>query len=147
MTAGPVQVLVLGLDEAHLDGSVLSELTRLRAAGVVRLVDLLVVRRARDGSLETVEGDVDGHGEVVAALLEGVHEGVEGVGPADSWSLADVVPTHGLAVVALIEHLWAGPLSAALRAAGATLLEETWLSEADRTVLDGLSSGAPAPPA
>ncbi|MGW6130845.1 DUF6325 family protein [Cellulomonas sp. NPDC055163] len=144
MTTGPVQVLVLGLDEPHFDGSVLAELTRLGAAGVVRLVDLLVVRRAHDGSLETVEGAVDGHGAVLTALLDGAQAGVEEVGAADAWSLADVVPSHGLAVVALIEHLWAGPLSAALRAAGATLLEETWLSEADRGRLGVLSSRGPA---
>jgi hypothetical protein len=147
VTVGPVQVLVLGLDEAHLDGSVMSELTRLGAAGVVRLVDLLVVRRAHDGSLETVEGYLDGCGDVVTALLEDAREGGEDISTADSWSLADVVPPDGLAVVALIEHLWAGPLSAALRAAGATLLEETWLSEADRTMIGRLSSGEPAPPA
>ena len=102
MTAGPVQVLVLGFDEPHFDGSVLSELTRLGAAGVVRLVDLLVVSRADDGSLETVEGYLDGHGEVAAALLEGAREGSRDVSAADTWSLVDVVPSQGLAVVTLI---------------------------------------------
>lgn len=144
MTAGPVQVLVLGLDEPRFDGSVLSELMRLGDAGVVRLVDVLVVRRAPDGSLETVDGDVDGRGEVVAALLGGAPEGSDEGGAADAWSLDDVVPAQGLAVVALIEHLWAGPLSDVLRAAGATLLEETWLSEADRLALGGLPSRGPA---
>jgi glutamate dehydrogenase/leucine dehydrogenase len=143
VTTGPVQVLVVGFDEPHFDGSVLSELTRLGAAGVVRLVDLLVVRRADDGSLEIVEGYFDGHGEVAAALLERAHEEGSDVGAAETWSLADVVPSQGLAVVALIEHLWAGPLSAALHAAGATLLEETWLSEDDRTLLGRLASRDP----
>lgn len=144
MTAGPVQVLVLGLDEPRFDGSVLSELMRLGDAGVVRLVDVLVVRRAPDGSLETVDGDVDGRGEVVAALLGGAPEGTDEGGAADAWSLDDVVPAQGLAVVALIEHLWAGPLSDVLRAAGATLLEETWLSETDRLALGRLPSRGPA---
>jgi glutamate dehydrogenase/leucine dehydrogenase len=143
VTAGPVQVLVLGFDEPHFDGSVLSELTRLGAAGVVRLVDLLVVRRGDDGSLETVEGYFDGRGEVAAALLEGVHKGGSDVSAADTWSLADVVLPRGLAVVALIEHLWAAPLSTALHEAGATLLEETWLSEVDRDLLGSLASRDP----
>ena len=137
MSPGPVQVLVLGLDEPSFDGTVLSELSRLGEAGVVRLVDLLVVRHAGDGSLETVEGHLDGYGEVAAALLGGSDAGGE-VGAGDSWSLADLVPEHGLAVVALIEHLWAAPLSAALRNVGATLLEETWLSEEDRALLASL---------
>ena len=138
MSAGPVQVLVLGFEEPRFDGSVLAELTRLGEAGVVRLVDLLVVRRADDGSLEIVEDHLDGHGEVAAALLGGVAAADEPT--AETWSLADVVPEKGLAVVALIEHLWARPLSAALQAAGATLLEETWLSEDDRTLLATLES-------
>ena len=138
MSAGPVQVLVLGFEEPRFDGSVLAELTRLGEAGVVRLVDLLVVRRADDGSLEIVEDHLDGRGEVAAALLGGVEAADEPA--AETWSLADVVPEKGLAVVALIEHLWARPLSAALQAAGATLLEETWLSEDDRTLLATLES-------
>jgi Family of unknown function (DUF6325) len=137
VSGGPVQVLVVGFEEPSFDGSVLTELSRLGEAGVVRLVDLLVVRRAGDGSLETVEGLLDGYGEVAAALLEGSGTAGQEVG-ADSWSLHDVVPEQGLAVVALIEHVWAGPLSAALRGAGATLLEETWLSEEDRALLTSL---------
>lgn len=141
MSTGPVQVLVLGFDAPHFDGSVLAELARLGEAGVVRLVDLLVVRRADDGTLETVEAHLDGYGEVAAALLRGDDPG--GDDPArdqavDTWSLADLVPETGVAVVALIEHLWAAPLEAALRSAGATLLEETWLASEDRALLASL---------
>ena len=51
---GPVQVLVVGFDQPRLSGEVLEELTRLREAGVVRLIDLLLVSRAEDGTLETL---------------------------------------------------------------------------------------------
>ena len=138
MSSGPVQVLVLGFDEPSFDGSVLTELARLSEAGVVRLVDVLVVRHTSDGTLETVEGHLDGYGEVAAALL-GDPDALDGDDdPEDGWSLADVVPQQGLSVVALIEQLWAEPLRAALRGVGATLLEETWLSEADRERLSSL---------
>jgi hypothetical protein len=90
-----------------------------------------------------VERYLDGRGEVAAALLDPAHEGGGDVG-ADTWSLADLVPAHGLAVVALIEHLWAGPLSTALQAAGGTLLDESWLSEDDRTLLASLAPQHPA---
>ncbi|NUS41677.1 MAG: hypothetical protein HOP97_08650 [Terrabacter sp.] len=143
MSPAPVQVLVLGLEDATFDGSVLAELTRLGEAGVVRLVDVLVVRRADDGSLETVEGRLDGFGEVAAALLGDTGAAGREDGADDGWSLADVVPDHGVSVVALIEHLWAAPLTAALRDVGARLLEETWLSEADRSVLASLEGRDP----
>ncbi len=45
-----------------------------------------------------------------------------------------------MAVVALIEHLWAGPLTALLKSAGGSLLEETWLSAEDRALLESLES-------
>ena len=47
---GPVQVLVVGFEEPSFSGEVLAELSRLREAGVVRLVDVLLVRRDEDGT-------------------------------------------------------------------------------------------------
>jgi hypothetical protein len=143
MNPAPVQVLVLGLEEPTFDGSVLAELTRLGEAGVVRLVDVLVVRRADDGALETVEGHLDGYGEVAAALLAGTGAVGDEDGADDGWSLDDIVQEQGVSVVALIEHLWAAPLTAALREVGASLLEETWLSAADRSVLASIEGRRP----
>ena len=45
----------------------------------------------------------------------------------ESWSLADAVPPGGVAAVALIEHLWAEPLVAAIGRAGGRPLGEAWL--------------------
>lgn len=49
---GPVQVLVVGFDQPTFSGEVLAEFTRLREAGIVRLIDLLLVSRTEDGALE-----------------------------------------------------------------------------------------------
>src|SRR3954468_9991482 len=43
LVMGPVQVLVVGFDHPTFSGEVLAEFERLRGAGVVRLVDLLLV--------------------------------------------------------------------------------------------------------
>ncbi len=145
MTA-PVQVLVVGFDSPAFTGDVLAELARLREAGIVRLIDLLLVERAEDGTFETLDaagGDGLGIGDLVAAVLG--HTGGEGEGAAEgaadaphSWSLADVVPPGTTAAVALIEHTWAGPLATAIINAGGTPLEETWLPPAEREALDSL---------
>ena len=42
---GPVQVLVVGFDTPTFSGEVLAELDQLRRAGIVKLLDLLLVRR------------------------------------------------------------------------------------------------------
>jgi uncharacterized membrane protein len=141
---GPVQVLVVGFDQPAFSGEILAEFTRLRQAGIVRLVDLLLVSRAEDGAVETlaVPGGADaGLGGLAAVLLgqpEG--EGDTGVDTAgDSvWSLADAVPPGSVAAVALIEHLWATPLTAAIRKAGGAPLEETWLAPDDLAALEAL---------
>jgi Family of unknown function (DUF6325) len=145
---GPVQVLVVGFDQPTFSGEVLAEFTRLREAGIVRLVDLLLVSRAEDGAFETLaapSGADPEFGGLAAALL-GKPEGedsIEAVPDADdvdvmAWSLADAVPAGSMAAVALIEHTWAGPLKAAIQRAGGSPLEETWLSPGDLDVLESL---------
>jgi hypothetical protein len=141
---GPVQVLVVGFDHPAFSGEVLAELTRLRQAGIVRLVDLLLVARAEDGTLETLNAPelVDaGLGGLAVALLARPDRGTDSdpsgrvtdSDPSDmsAWSLADAVPAGSAAAVALIEHLWAGPLTSAIRRAGGTPLDETWLAAGD----------------
>ncbi len=150
---GPVQVLVIGIDHPAFRGEVLSVLTRLRESGIVRLLDLLVVHRRADGQFETVdvpaEFDVP-DGSIVAAIVGDslAEECPAGEPPAgspaeerpefSSWSLADAVPADSVAAVALIEHLWAGPLMAAIQRSGGTPLEESWLAAPDRDAVAAL---------
>jgi uncharacterized membrane protein len=145
---GPVQVLVVGFDRPAFSGEVMAEFTRLREAGVVRLVDLLLVRRTEDGAIDTLDvadGEAAGLGRLAATLLgdSGSDDaGVQGPEPdADPddvplWSLADAVPPGSTAAVALIEHVWAEPLMAAIRRAGGTPLDETWLASPDLAALE-----------
>jgi len=149
---GPVQVLVVGFDRPAFSGEVMREFARLREAGIVRLVDLLLVRRSEDGTLETLSAPADvgeDLGRLAAAVLgrpEGDADAVEAAANADPigvpvWSLADAVPPGSAAAVALIEHVWAEPLTAAIRRAGGRAMEETWLAADDRTALETLSPG------
>lgn len=144
---GPVQVLVVGLDRPTFSGEVLAEFTRLREAGIVRLVDLLVVSHTEDGVFETLalpEGVEADLGDLAASVLGQPEQSAEAEAAAvdadngSTWSLADAIPVGGTAAVALIEHTWAAPLSAAIQRAGGTLLEETWLAREDRELLEAL---------
>ena len=149
---GPVQVLVVGFEQPHFSGEVLAELTRLRAAGIVNLLDVLVVTREADGHLETVTpppGDLpEDSGRLTAALLgapdgstDGSTGGAASTAGADEhgqWSLADAVPIGTTAAVALIEHTWAEPLRAAVARSGGAPLEETWLAQEDSERLESL---------
>ena len=133
---GPVQVLVVGFESPTFSGEVLAELDRLRDAGVVRLVDVLLVVRDEDGGFQTLPPPAGAHadlGRLAAELLavspdgDGAPETVEG----DTWSLADAIPPGSTGAVALIEHTWAAPLVASIRNAGGRPLDEAWLAPAD----------------
>jgi hypothetical protein len=128
--SGPVQVLVIGFEAPSFSGEVLAELTRLRERGVVRLVDVLLVERGDDGTFEVLDpppGSDPDLGKIAAQVLGGGGE-TDGDVPVDeAWSLADAVPPGGVAAVALLEHLWAEPLLAAIGRAGGRPLGELWL--------------------
>jgi len=141
---GPVQVLVVGFEEPSFTGEVLAELTRLREAGIVRLVDVLLVTRTEDGldMLPLPEHADPALGRVAAALFgatdDSEDDGAGGGDDGERWSLDDVVPENGSAAVALIEHLWAEPLVGAIRRAGGHPLDETWLAADDVARLERL---------
>jgi len=150
---GPVQVLVVGFDQPTFSGEVLAELARLREAGIVRLIDVLLVSRSEDGTLQTLEppdgfaaelggiaaevlGQPEDAGTEVASVA--VDQDVTKSESASMWSLADAIPVGRAAAVALIEHLWAAPLGAAIQRVGGTPLEETWLARPDVELLETL---------
>ena len=144
---GPVQVLVVGFDNPTFSGEVLTEFKRLREAGIVKLVGLLVVSRTQEDAFETLdlpEGIEADLGDIAAGVLGLTADSAEiGADVAEvdadtTWSLADAIPVGSTAAVALIEHTWADPLSAAIQRAGGTLRDETWLARDDRDLLETL---------
>src|SRR5215210_1599932 len=52
---GPVQMLVVGFDDATFEGEILPELRRLRDENVIRLIDLVVVEKDTAGDVTSVE--------------------------------------------------------------------------------------------
>ena len=108
---------------------------------------MLVVSRTEDGAFETLalpEGVEADFGDLAASVLGQPEESAEAeaevadMDSAATWSLADAIPVGSTAAVALIEHTWATPLSAAIQRAGGTLLDETWLAREDRELLEAL---------
>jgi uncharacterized membrane protein len=119
---GPVQVLVVGFDRPAFSGAVLAELTRLKEAGVVRLIDLLLVSRTADGTLETVDtpaGLGADLGGLAAALLGQPHAGA-GAGEAPAAEAGSSVAGSSVAGSSVAGSSAAGSSAAGHRAAGAT---------------------------
>ena len=154
MEFGPIQILVVGFEHGKFEGQALAELRRLREADIVRLVDLLVVRKDEEGAIEKVELSDIPHDEAVqlgaiAGALFGLgvagKEGAEagalaGAARAEDgsllddeavWYLADTIPAGSTAGIALLEHRWAIPLRDAIVEAGGQTLVDTWIHPQD----------------
>jgi len=165
MPTGPVQLLVLGFDQPNFRGEVLAELTRLRENNTVRLIDLLVVHKQEDGTIERLHhSDLDAvgaleFGATVGALIgfgaageEGIESGMEAgaiaiaeqgghaIDPDDVWYVEDAIPPGSAAAIALIEHQWAIGLRESIRNAGGRLLDDHWIHPADLVAIGLLSS-------
>ena len=150
---GPVQMLVVGFDDANFQGEILPELRRLRDRDVIRLIDLVVVEKDAAGDVTSVEvselseEEAAEFGAIAGALVglgadggEGMEEGaIAGAEAADDgvfgdelvWSVADAIPFGSTAAVALIEHRWAIPLRDAIRRAGGVTRADAWVHPED----------------
>jgi uncharacterized membrane protein len=154
MAIGPVQMLIVGFQDPDFRGEILEELTRLKDADIIRLIDLVVVKKDDEGNIETLhtsdldEDDALEFGAVAGALIglgmageEGAEAGAMAGAEAMAdgqlfdddqvWYAADAIPNGTAAGVALIEHRWAIPLrDAIIRANGVPLVDE-WIHATD----------------
>jgi hypothetical protein len=135
MALGPVQLLLVGFDRPDFDGEILAELATLRENDLVRVIDVLVVRKGTDGVVERLPhpGAADGGGDLVAALigLDSSGAGGDDAPGEDLWSLDDAIPDDSAAAIALVEHRWAIRTRDAIRAAGGVPLADAWVHPDD----------------
>jgi hypothetical protein len=117
MTAGPVQLIVLGFAHPEVHHEVVSELRRLADAGVVRIVDSAVVRKDRHGRLR-LDPDASAELHHTGVIIDG-----PAVGGVEAFA---AIPNDTMCVVVLIEHRWAVSLrDAVVRAGGFSVLSKS----------------------
>jgi uncharacterized membrane protein len=163
---GPIQILTVAFDGNHFKGEILPELERLKKLGLIRLIDLLFVRKDSMGAVATLTAtdldweEVADFGAMVGGLIGWGVAGEEGAeigwlaGAADSvgghhldenqqFALVQMIPNGSSAAIALIEHVWAKPLRAAIRRADGVEVANSWL-RAEDLIRAGLSAARPA---
>ena len=120
---GPVDYLVVEFpaDKAQFSGEVAHELTSLVDRDLVRVLDLVLLRKNEDGSIEAEElADADEAAVGELSRLEGdlalllAEEDVEAIGAA--------LEPGSIAGVLVWENSWAGPFGAAVRRAGGQMV-------------------------
>jgi hypothetical protein len=157
MPIGPVQLLVLGFDDARFHREIATELERLRENGAVRVIDALAVYKDADGELEVAhlsnlpDAEVGDLGRVVAALVglevEGepaldiaAGAGETAAGEQEPWDVLDDIPRDSAAALLLIEHHWAVPLHDAIRRAGGFRIGDGFISPLDLAAIGLVSA-------
>ena len=148
---GPIQMTSIVFDGNHFKGEILPELERLKRKKIVRIVDMLFVRKDSLGGISvTTATDLDweeavSFGSFIGALSGFAADGPEGInrgaiaGAAeladghlfnedDLFRVTQALPKNMSAALVLFEHLWSKPLLEGVARAGGLTLSNEWLS-------------------
>jgi hypothetical protein len=118
---GPVDFLVVEFPagKSNFTGEMAAELASLVEAGTIRMLDLLILQKADDGTVEAFEiDDLDEVDELRA--LEA--EIAEILAAEDVAHLAEAMEPGSTAGVIVWENRWAAPFASAARRAGGQLI-------------------------
>ena len=140
----PVDYLVIEFPAGYPTGENLPLLLDLVDRGLIRIFDLVLVKREYDGSMTLLAlADADGDGEWDYSVFEGVSTGVLGQDDIDEAGQA-LEPGHSAAIL-VYENTWAAPLAVALRRSGAQMVASGRIPvQALLASLDATESGATA---
>jgi Family of unknown function (DUF6325) len=118
---GPIDYVVVEFPAgaSNFTGEMAKELVALVDAGTIRVVDVLILTKDEDGSVEAMElSDVEELGE----LRELEAELAELLAAEDVERLAAAMEPGSTAGVLIWENLWAAPFAAAARRSGGQLI-------------------------
>jgi hypothetical protein len=120
---GPVDYLVVEFpaDKANFTGEVAAELGELVDRELVRVLDLLLLRKDADGSIEAFELE-EADESLVGQLRQIEREAAMLLAEEDIVSIGDALEPGSVAGVLVWENTWAGPFGAAVRRAGGQLV-------------------------
>jgi hypothetical protein len=124
---GPVDYLVVEFPagKSNFSGEMAAELASLVESGTIRVLDLLILHKAEDGTVEAFElDDLDDLDEAdVADELRALEtEIAEILAAEDVEHLAEAMENGSTAGVLVWENSWAAPFASAARRAGGQLI-------------------------
>jgi len=118
---GPVDYLVVEFPEGqqNFTGEGAMELVKLHDAGIIRIMDVLILQKAEDGTVMAQElSDLPELGE-----LEGITEQLaQTLAEEDVADLAAAMDPGSIAAALVYENVWAAPFASAMRRAGGQLI-------------------------
>ena len=117
ITRGPVDVIVFAVGAPHFDGKVFAEFKKQKAAGIIRVLDIMVLLKDQEGKpWRLYLKDLPAEERAAVGFEE---EGMQGLFDVEDANTLFEGMVPGSAVVALaIEHTWAIDLVNVLHDAG-----------------------------
>ena len=118
---GPVDYLVVEFPagEQNFTGEAAEELLRLHDAGIIRVMDLVIVGKGADGTVMAQElgdlEDLDDFARLEAELAETLAE-------EDVLKFGEIMAPGSIGAVLVFENLWAAQFGSAVRHAGGQLI-------------------------
>jgi Family of unknown function (DUF6325) len=129
---GPISYLIAQFPGNEMTGEGLPILVDLVDQGLIRILDLVFITRAEDGStavLELKDLDRDGTMEVDLAVFEGASSGL--IGESDIAEASNAIEPGSSAGILLFENRWATPFVQALRRGGAEVVAAGYVTGED----------------
>jgi hypothetical protein len=129
-TYGPIDYYVLEFQNENLKGEILPDLVELVQKEIIRVVDLVIIQKNKDGSHEAVElQELDSD---TLAVYDPLHAEISGlIQVEDIDAIAEKMENETTAAALMIENVWAIHFIDTLRNAKARLIEHARLPHED----------------
>jgi hypothetical protein len=119
---GPIDWLLIEFDQP-LTGNAAPPLIDLVDRGLIKILDIMFIRKLSDGSVQAIEisefpGDEAAHVEVFDGLATGI------MGEDDLTAAGEALEVDTRAIMLVYENTWAAPFAVALREGGGFLVDQ-----------------------
>ena len=143
---GPIDYLAVEFPGGHITGEGFALVLDLVQRGLIRVLDMVFVARAADGTVSRVKlGDVEHGGDVDITRWEGASSGL--LDESDRQEVGAAIEVGSLGGILVYENLWAVPLMAALDRNAARLIGSGRIGADDLlAALDESEPGVPTTP-
>jgi len=120
MALGPIQYIVVKFEGNNFRGEIAEALAKVHDSGIIRVIDLLFLKKDADGVISIIElddlEDASGFDLLVNDVMSLISE-------SDMIELAEDLEPNSAEAVLVFEHVWAAEFAAAVRSAGGTLVD------------------------